>query len=131
MDTNAQSLPPVPLSDTCGRLCIYMWMKTLRQSRYSPPPKPIRIRELESVFVVCSIVFMSIFTNVANHSVARAYTTLCLCKITNFLSKKYQNARKFTHIYDSLTLILYFSNTLYPHFLHFSNSWVVDELTSW
>ena len=21
---NAQSLPPVPLSDTCGRLCIYM-----------------------------------------------------------------------------------------------------------
>ena len=54
---NAQSLPPVPLSDTCGRLCIYIWMKTLRQSRY-PPPKSLRLRSLWLVFVVCFIVFI-------------------------------------------------------------------------
>ena len=33
------SLPPVPLSDTCGRLCIYMWMNTLRQNNC---PQPVR-----------------------------------------------------------------------------------------
>ena len=31
-DANAQSLPPVPLTDTCGRLCIYISIQ-----RYLPP----------------------------------------------------------------------------------------------
>ena len=98
---NAQSLPPVPSSDTCGRLCIYMWMKTLRQSRY--PPKSLRHRGLWLVFVVCFIVFISIILNVAHHSLLSEYTKM-RCKDTNFLSYKHQNARKFIHIYDSLTL---------------------------
>ena len=98
---NAQSLPPVPLSDTCGRLCIYIWMKTLRQNRY--PPKSLRLRSLWLVFVVCFIVFISIILNVAHHSLSSEYITL-RCKDTNFLSYKHQNARKFIHIYDSLTL---------------------------
>ena len=100
--TNAQSLPPVPLSDTCGRLCIYIWMKTLRQSRY-PPPKSLRLRSLWLVFVVCFIVFISIILNVAHHSLLSEYTKM-RCKDMNFLSYNQQNARKFIHIYDSLTL---------------------------
>ena len=99
---NAQSLPPVPLSDTCGRLCIYIWMKTLRQNRY-PPPKSLRLRSLWLVFVVCFIVFISIILNVAHHSLSSEYTKM-RCKDTNFLSFKHQNAREFIHIYDSLTL---------------------------
>ena len=54
------------------------------------------------VFVVCFIVFISIILNVAHHSLSREYTTM-RCKDTNFLSYKHQNARKFIHIYDSLT----------------------------
>ena len=56
---NTQSLPPVPLTDTCGRLClrIYVRMKMLRQSRY-PPPKSLRLKGLHPVFVVYSIVFI-------------------------------------------------------------------------
>ena len=100
--TNAQSLPLVPLTDTCGRLCIYIGMKTLRQSRY-PPPKSLRLRGLWLAFVVCFIVFISIILNMAHHSLSREYTTM-RCKDTNFLSYKHQNARKFIHIYDSLTL---------------------------
>ena len=99
---NTQSLPPVPSSDTCGRLCIYMRMKTLRQSRY-PPPKSLRLRGLWLAFVVCFIVFISIILNVAHHSLLSEYTKM-RCKDTNFLSYKHQNARKFIHIYDSLTL---------------------------
>ena len=76
-------------------------MKTLRQSRY--PPKSLRIRSLWLAFVVCFIVFISIILNMAHHSLSREYTTM-RCKDTNFLSYKYQNARKFIHIYDSLTL---------------------------
>ena len=91
----------MPLSDTCGRLCIYIWMKTLRQSRYLP--KSLRLRSLWLVFVVCFIVFISIILNVAHHSLSSEYITL-RCKDTNFLSYKHQNARKFIHIYDSLTL---------------------------
>ena len=81
---NTQSLPPVPSSDTCGRLCIYIWMKTLRplgsaawlvqESRYLP--KSLRLRGLWLVFVVCFIVFISIILNVAHHPIASEYTTL-------------------------------------------------------
>ena len=44
---NAQSLPPVPLSDTCGRLCAwrYMSLTMLCHSKYLPP-KSFRIRRL-------------------------------------------------------------------------------------
>ena len=63
---NAESLPPVPLSDTCERLCIYLWMKTLGQSQY-PPPKSLRVRELNWSLYVYSDVFMSILYNVAHH----------------------------------------------------------------
>ena len=98
---NAQSLPPVPLSDTCGRLCIYMWMKTIRQNNC--PPKLLSLRELQLVFVVCFIVFISIILNVAHHSLSSEYTKM-RCKDTNFLSFKHQNAREIIHIYNSLTL---------------------------
>ena len=91
----------MPLSDTCGRFCIYIWMKTLRQSRY--PSKSLRLKSLWLVFVVCFIVFISIILNVAHHSLLSEYTKM-RCKDTNFLSYKHQNARNFIHIYDSLTL---------------------------
>ena len=100
--TNAQSLPLLPLTDPFGRLCIDTCMPTLRHSRYPPPP-PLRLRSLWLVFVVCFIVFISIILNVAHHSLLSEYIML-RCKHTNFLSYKYQNARKFIHIYDSLTL---------------------------
>ena len=73
---NTQSLPPVPLTDTCGRLCLrsYMIMKMLRQHRY--PPKSLRLRGLWLVFVVCFIVFISIIINVAHHSLLNEYTKM-------------------------------------------------------
>ena len=49
-DINAQSLPPVPLSDTCGRLCVwcYMSLTMLCHNKY-PPPKSLWIRRLYRV----------------------------------------------------------------------------------
>ena len=67
------------------------------------PSKSLKLRSLWLVFVVCFIVFISIILNVAHHSLSSEYITL-RCKDTNFLSYKHQNARKFIHIYDSLTL---------------------------
>ena len=82
MGANAKSLPPVPLSDTCGRLCVwnYMSIKTLQQSRY-PTRKLLWFRKVYPVIVVRFIFFMYYFYNVTHHPFASEYTkSRYICK---------------------------------------------------
>ena len=83
-----------------GSVSICEWR---RYGKIIAPPKLLSLRELQLVFVVCFIVFISIILNVAHHSLSSEYTKM-RCKDTNFLSYKHQNAREIIHIYNSLTL---------------------------
>ena len=81
MGANAKSLPPVPLSDTCGRLCVwnYMSTKTLQQSRH--PRKSLWFKRVHPVIVVHFIFFMYYFYNVTHHPFASEYTkSRYICK---------------------------------------------------
>ena len=100
----------------------------LRQNRY-PPPKSLLFRGLHPVFVVYSIVFMSIHYLMRLITQLRANIPLCaakqmqiesrtcqaclsnyaemqpfLCKSTHFLSYKHQNHQKIIQYSDNLTI---------------------------
>ena len=85
------------------RKALYLYANEDVTAKPIPPPKSLRLMGLHPVFVVYFIFFIYCFFNLDHHPVTSEYITL-RCKDTNFLSYKHQNARKFIHIYDSLTL---------------------------
>ena len=57
---HTKSLPPVSLSDTCGRLCFYMGLYMLRQSLYPSPPTLLIPRKVYAVLYVYAVGFMHV-----------------------------------------------------------------------